>query len=246
MHSKKLLISIVSHGQGSLIRKLLHDLNTHLINSEYNVNVVVTLNIPEEEQFLSGFNNLSIKVIRNSIQKGFGENNNYAFYCFESDFFLVLNPDVRINVNLIDPMISSFSINVGVMAPRVLSAAGTIEDSFRKFPTICNLIKRKLMSTRELDYFISELNLYEVDWVGGMFMLFHSPKYRNVNGFDEKYFMYLEDADICKRLLGIGFSVIYNPSYEIVHDARRNSRIKVKYLLWHLRSMARFLFKNYI
>lgn len=244
MQSKKLVISIVSHGQGALIRQLLGDLNVHLVNSQYSVYVVVTLNIPEEENFLSGFTNLSIHVIRNNVKKGFGENNNNAFYSFESDFFLVLNPDVRVNINLIDPMINSFSMDVAVMAPRVLSAAGTVEDSFRKFPTIFGLIKRKLLSPGKLDYHISESNLYEVEWVGGMFMLFHSPKYRNVNGFDERYFMYLEDADICKRLLGIGFSTIYIPSHEIVHDARRNSRKKLRYLLWHLRSMVRFLFGN--
>ena len=243
MHSKKLVISIVSHGQGDLIRLLLSDLNTHLINSKYDVDIVVTLNIPEEDHFFHGLTNLSIKVIRNRTQKGFGENNNFAFKTFKSDFFLVLNPDVRINVNLIDPMINSFLPNIAVMAPRVLSATGGVEDNFRKFPTLYRLIKRKFIPSGKLDYSITELNLYEVDWVGGMFMLFHSPKYRYIKGFDEKYFMYLEDADICKRLSSKGFSVIYNPSYEIVHNARRNSRRKIQHLLWHLRSMARFLFK---
>lgn len=242
MRSRKILISIVSHGQGSFIRKLLGDLNIHLVNSQYSVLVVVTLNISEDENFLSGFTNLSIHVVRNNVMRGFGENHNNVFYSFESDFFLVLNPDVRVNANLIDPMINSFSTEMAVMAPRVLSVFGTIEDSFRKFPTIVRLIKRRLMLSNELDYHLSGLNAYEVDWVGGMFMLFDSQKYRNVNGFDERYFMYLEDADICKRLLKLGFSTIYNSSHEIVHDARRNSRIKLRYFLWHLRSMVRFLF----
>jgi GT2 family glycosyltransferase len=243
MKSKKLIISIVSHGQGDLIRLLLSDLNTHLVNSLYDIKIVVTLNIPEDENFLSGFTNLSIEVIRNNIMKGYGENNNYAFNSFKSDFFLVLNPDVRVNINLIDPMIDSFLPNIAVMAPKVLSATGKVEDNFRKFPSLYGLIKRKLMPSRKLDYSISELNLYKVDWIGGMFMLFHSPKYSCIKGFDERYFMYLEDAEICKRLSESGFSVIYNPSYEIIHHARRNSRIKVKYFFWHLRGMIRFLFK---
>ena len=241
--SKKLVISIVSHGHGMLIEKLLCDLNNHLVNSKLNIKIVITLNVPEDEGFLLGHSNLSIRVIRNKSKKGFGKNNNYAFNTFKSDFFLVLNPDVRIKYNLIDPMIEYFSPDIALIAPKVLSSDGVLQDNFRKFPTILRLIKRKIILSKKSDYNVSSMDFHPVDWVGGMFMLFNSEKYIKVRGFDERYFMYLEDADICKRLLEIGFSTIYTPSFEIIHDPRHASRKELRYFLWHVRSMARFLFK---
>jgi GT2 family glycosyltransferase len=239
----KVLISIVSHGQGDLIKKLLHDLDSNLKNSKHSINVVVTINISEDETFLSGFSNLLIHTIRNKHQKGYGENHNYSFKSMDSDFFLVLNPDLRIRSNLIDSLIPYFKTCTGVVAPRVLNSFGDEEDSCRKFPTMLNMIKRKLLKYKKNDYVFLESKPHEVEWVAGMFMLFESSTYGKIKGFDERYYMYLEDADICRRLRKNGLSTIYIPKYEIIHDARRASRKNFKYLIWHLKSMLRFLFK---
>jgi GT2 family glycosyltransferase len=83
---------------------------------------------------------------------------------------------------------------------------------------------------------------FAVDWAAGMFLLFDSAAYRSVGGFDERYFMYLEDADICHRLWAKGRRVIAAPSVSVVHDAQRASRRSLKHMRWHGASMARFLF----
>ena len=236
------LISIVSHGQGSLIKNLLLDLESALKGSLHSINVVVTINFPENERFLTGYPGLQIHVIRNSQKKGYGENHNYAFDSIRSDFFMILNPDVRFNDNLVDPLIQYLESSVGVVAPRVVDLSGSIEDSFRKFPTIFNIIKRTLRRSFDGDYGNPESGPQDVDWVAGMFMFFASPTFKSVEGFDERYFMYLEDADICRRLRRKGLSVVYVPGYEIIHEARRTSRKNLKYLTWHVRSMIRFLF----
>jgi N-acetylglucosaminyl-diphospho-decaprenol L-rhamnosyltransferase len=78
------------------------------------------------------------------------------------------------------------------------------------------------------------------DWVGGMFMFFPSAVYKQVNGFDERYFLYYEDVDLCARLTNLGFKVVFCPASKVIHLAQRTSHKSIKYLRWHLSSMLRF------
>jgi GT2 family glycosyltransferase len=80
-----------------------------------------------------------------------------------------------------------------------------------------------------------------VDWVAGMFIVFRSDAFRSVGGFDERYFLYYEDVDICRRLGAAGASVIYEPGAEVIHDARRASRRELRRAVHHLSSAVRFL-----
>jgi N-acetylglucosaminyl-diphospho-decaprenol L-rhamnosyltransferase len=74
-----------------------------------------------------------------------------------------------------------------------------------------------------------------------MFMLFRSLAFKSVGGFDEAYFLYYEDVDLCRRLAAAGGSVIYDPRTTVVHDARRASRRNPALAARHFRSALRFL-----
>ena len=76
-----------------------------------------------------------------------------------------------------------------------------------------------------------------------MFMIFRSDVFREIGGFDEKFFLYYEDVDICWRLRQKGYEIKLIPSVEVIHDARRESRKNWRYARWHLASMARYLIK---
>ena len=98
-----IVLSIVSHGQGKLIKNLLEDIKNIKVPSNFNIRVILTLNIQENEYFLA---NKNCTIIRNKNPKGFGSNHNYAFKKFDSDYFIVVNPDIRIKhldlLNLLD------------------------------------------------------------------------------------------------------------------------------------------------
>jgi GT2 family glycosyltransferase len=80
--------------------------------------------------------------------------------------------------------------------------------------------------------------------LAGMFMLFRSEVFRRLGGFDERYFMYYEDADLCARLRRLGHDVRRVPSSRVVHHARRTRHWIPRYLLWQLASMLRFLWSR--
>lgn len=232
--------SIVSHGQGDLVRLLLNDLNELDLAGFSDVKIALTLNVPEDESFLLACNR-QVSVIRNVRPLGFGSNHNQAFSISTSDYFVVLNPDLRMDNICILKMIQNQKGHWGCCAPEVRSPVGFIEDSARKFPTISRIFKRVIFRQLSLDYKVASRGKLSVDWVAGMLIIFPSIAFSKIGGFDHSYFMYLEDADICQRLGKAGYDVVYDSSESVVHDARRSSFSSLTHLKWHIRSMLRFV-----
>lgn len=235
----KVSISIVSHGQGELVKKLLEDLR---LFQWPNFEIILTINIPENVDFISNFHDLDIAVIKNPVPKGFGANHNSAFLRSNGDIFLVLNPDIRapdLNFTNVQKILNAKEI--GVCSVKVLNGRGDIEDSARRFPTIFSLLRRKFFSDTDVEYDLDVPGVVKVDWVAGMFMAFSSVTYRSVGGFDTRYYMYMEDADICRRLARHGYVSVVDCSTVVIHDAQRASRKSLRHFRWHLRSALRFL-----
>jgi GT2 family glycosyltransferase len=81
---------------------------------------------------------------------------------------------------------------------------------------------------------------FSPDWVAGMFMLFCGDAFRRMGGFDEKYFLYYEDVDLCARIRLAGWRVAVCPTVTAIHDARRASHRSMRYFRWHLTSILRY------
>jgi N-acetylglucosaminyl-diphospho-decaprenol L-rhamnosyltransferase len=232
-------LSVVSHGQGHLIRHFLEDLRTL---SGATFEVIVTLNIPEDHSFLAPFRDLPVTVIENPTRKGFGANHNAAFKASRGQFFTVVNPDIRVPGLNLSSLCAQFDArHVAACAPCVLSAEGLLEDSARRYPTIGRLATRVILRRRVPDYDLVGDVAVTVDWVAGMFVAFRRSAFDDIGGFDERYFMYMEDAEICRRLRRRGYEVLVDPRTSVVHDAQRASRRNLRHLSWHLRSALRFL-----
>lgn len=231
-------VSIVSHGHGDMVRRLVDQLQTYPEVTK----IVLTLNIPEP---LAVEGNDKVSVIQNKTPQGFGKNHNEAFKLSAQPYFCVLNPDVVMGDNpfgaLIDCLKESQS---AVAAPMVLSPDGDIEDSVRHFPTPVSLL-RKLIGTDHSQYvFQPGQSPFFPDWVAGMFMLFRSNAFSEIKGFDEAYHLYYEDVDICHRLWRAGKRVVFCPSVNVVHDARRASHRNLRHLRWHFSSMMKFFWRR--
>lgn len=238
---RPITVSIVSHGQKPLVEALLTDLEKcHAI-----FKIVLTTNIPEPKITIPSSLDERVEVIHNLTPKGFGANHNSAFALCTTPYFAVLNPDIRIPQ---DPFPELLTIanerKSAVCTPAILSPNGSIEDNARVFPTPWGIV-RKLSGIDDgrIPYQL-EAPPFSPDWIGGMFMLFDSTAFRAINGFDEKFFLYYEDVDICARLRNLGHKIIACPSCRVIHDGQRASRRSALYLRWHLSSMFRFWHKH--
>ena len=231
-------ISVVSHGQGSILRNLIFKLNKY---STFISKVVITLNIPERLDINSFNFPFELVYIENASPKGFAENHNQAFAKCKSDFFCVMNPDIDLDNDPFDNLIKCFKDSaVCVVAPQIRNTDGVIEDSARYFPTIISLARKFFFGYK--GFFPAKQNsvIAYPDWVGGMFLLFDALKYRQLKGFDERYFLYYEDVDLCLRIWREGFKVLLSLEASVIHDARRASHKNLKYMKWHMASMIRF------
>lgn len=237
----QLTISIVSHGHGSMVESLLQD----LVTCSEAVRIVLTLNMPEPDICLPDGIVERVVMVRNQSPKGFGANHNAAFQHCATPFFCVLNPDVRLQGNPFPVLLAALADDVALSAPVVVSPAGEVEDSARHFPRFRNLFA-KLMGWSDGRYRQEAPDkAFKPDWLAGMFMVFAADTFAALRGFDEGYFLYYEDVDICTRLWRSGRSLVVCPQVSVVHAAQRASRRNLRYMRWHLASMARYFLRHW-
>lgn len=227
-------VSIVSHGHGPMVGRLA----SNILKFPEVKKIILTLNIPE---FIEIPKDSRIDLIQNITPKGFGANHNQAFSSCDTNFFCVLNPDITFDNNPFSFLLNSVvDKQVGLVAPMVKNLNGAIEDSARKFITPLSVLRRRLFGYRDSYEFQEKDPSFFAEWVGGMCMLFQTSAYLKLGGFDEEYFMYVEDADICARLWEGGYRVIVCPNAIVFHQAHRASRHNLQHLGWHAASLCRY------
>jgi N-acetylglucosaminyl-diphospho-decaprenol L-rhamnosyltransferase len=229
--------SIISHGHANLVEHLLASL-VHFPDAWHVQCVVLTVNLHtlHEREKVERLRTSSkwpftLDVIENANPKGFGANHNAAFLRCETDYFAVINPDIVFTEGAPDTSTTvALKECAGCFYPMQVTMDGQRLDSERELVTPCSVFVRQVLRIQRV--------CATPDWVNGACMVFRSDVYRSLNGFDERYFMYCEDVDICLRLQTQGFALQALP-YRVIHDTRRNTLKSGQHFRWHLRSLFR-------
>lgn len=222
-------VSVVSHGHGAMLHEMLHALSA--LHSPVITRVVVTLNMPEPDPPAppQGWP-FALQIIRNVRRQGFGMNHNQALADAREALVCILNPDVSWGVR--DPFAVlarvAMGAGVGCAYPEQRNAADCLQDCERELPTPQALWMRYIRGRVET----------RVDWVNGACMVLPRQAWEAVGGFDEGYFMYCEDVDLCLRLRLAGLALTRAP-VQVRHDGQRASHRGIRALGWHIRSLLR-------
>ena len=232
-------VSVISHMHCSQIMGLLKKID--LLCVKHVRHVVLTVNVPEPELEFAlqsmGFN-FFLTVVFNSKPKGFGENHNAAFRISKSEYFCVINPDIEFSSDPFSVLIFGFTgARVGCSFPVQVDENGEIQDYARRLPSPLAIFTRYTFPKKR------RLFCEKPDWVNGAFMVFSREVFAQLRGFDERYFMYCEDVDICIRLTAAGYRLCQT-DVVVTHLAHRDSRVKWRHLLWHVRSLVRLWFSG--
>lgn len=237
-------LSVISHHNHEELKRCLKP--EHL--GSPTIKPVLTDNLPEPAT-ASYCRHHHIDYIANKAPQGFGANHNQAFkYCRKElgmntseDWFVIANPDLICSRGVIEALVKTGeALNAQIVAPNLYKDTEFIqqENSVREFPYIWDILPsffRKGHSTRTQER-------GQVDWASGALLAFKASLFDKLAGFDEKYFLYYEDVDICwraNRLLKT--SPIYAPEAKAVHAGQRKSHgILNRHFLWHLKSLLRF------
>ena len=237
------IISVVSHQQMHLVNLLLRDLEKLSLEDTL---VIVRCNIPENIEPVE--TELNVHYVYNKSPYGFSKNHNLNFRLFSSKYFIVVNPDIRIHTHDVINKLSEYSSSVSdkyILSPVVLSLSGEIEDFARPFPSFFSMVKRVLFKEKYFEREFKNCTPISVDWTAGMFHFFPSDIYILLGGYDEKYFLYCEDADICLRGKRLSIETRVYPEVSVTHDAQRASKKSLKYFVIHLTSIIRFWCRLY-
>jgi N-acetylglucosaminyl-diphospho-decaprenol L-rhamnosyltransferase len=225
------VISVVSHSQADLVVKLLMSVrdnkatSTQVIVRE-NVFCCIDKTIAEVKKVYP-----EACVIVNQRQYGFGRNHNLNFDLIGSEFFVVLNPDLQITPSSLASAEFNLSKNrVALTYAQQAQINRQMLDCERELITPWAAIKRHI--------FRQKMHKSRIDWISGAFMAFRSDVFQELGGFDERYFMYCEDVDICLRLQLAGYK-IQRLNTTVVHDTRRNTLKSWQHLRWHVLSLIR-------
>lgn len=211
-----------------MVLPLLHQLNVFCADAI--AKVVLTINKDEEVFHHDLGVQFPVELINNDSPKGFGSNHNQAFQHCDTPWFLVLNPDIELNDDVIGTLLAKALLTAGVIAPLVQESDEAVATIDREIITPWEVFVGQHLPRTPPSPPV---------WFPGMFMLFRSSAFSQVAGFDERFHMYCEDFEICARIRLSGWALQREPSTTIQHVAQRDSHERLQYLAWHVASLLR-------
>lgn len=176
-----------------------------------------------------------VKFIMNGQNIGLGAANNKGVRLAQGKYIVIMNPDTKA---LKDVFIKLFFYlenhpEAGVAGPKQFNLDKTVQDSCFRWPHLLTPLYRRTplgkigFGKKDLDRFLykdyNKDSVREVDWLLGSFLFCRASALRQIGLYDEKFFLYFEDTDLCKRFWQDGWQVVYNPEAAIRHNHTRQS-----------------------
>jgi GT2 family glycosyltransferase len=231
-------VVIVNYNSGRHLARCLQSLKDHLPENAWDCCVVDNASSDGSERVASQFGS-RVRLQRNDRNAGFARAANQGIAATSGELVLILNPDCGLMAEAICVLTGELQLHptCALVGPRVLNPDGSIQASARGDPTmVTGLFGRSTLLTRVFPASRAARNnlrvhlppepgtrSVEVDWVSGACMLARRDALQAVGGFDERYFLYWEDADLCRRLRMDGYSVRYVPDARVMHEGGGSS-----------------------
>jgi N-acetylglucosaminyl-diphospho-decaprenol L-rhamnosyltransferase len=192
----------------------------------------------------------SVRLIRNNQNVGFARANNRAIAVSTGDLVVLINPDTVVEKDFFENLEEFFEKDprVGIAGPKILDSEGKLQLSARReISALSGFLGRTSLLTRlfpksslvksQFPAVTEGSHPSPVDWVSGACMVIRRDTLRGIGPLDERFFMYFEDADLCRRARAAGWLVYYLPRIEIIHQTGASSRSKLK-AVWLLHKSA--------
>lgn len=229
-----------------------------LESSSLKIKVVIFDNSRDPLDLNALNNSCAVDYHLNKMNVGFGRAHNHIIekYIDQAPFFLILNPDVYFEPSLLDELLTRMQADndIGCCIPRICHPEGHLQVVNRRLPRPVDLFisflshkyKTNVFKTRSyLHYQISELDMskpFVCPTISGCFMMFRGHVLKSVGGFDERFFLYLEDTDLSRRVSESHKIVVFS-DLKAFHHWSRGAYRSPKLFLAFLRSITIYFFK---
>ncbi|OQO70943.1 glycosyl transferase family 2 [Enterococcus villorum] len=197
-----------------------------------------------------------ISIYFNQENRGFGYGHNHNLLTSEFSYAVIFNPDVLVEEETIIELVQLLQEHpeCAMLAPKILNEDGTTQHLIRQKLDVFDYMLRfipvqfvKKLFAKRLATFecrdLSETTNSYVRMISGSFMVIDVKKFQKINGFDQRYFMYFEDNDLCLTFEKAGDKLLYTPFYSIVHLYGKGAHRNFKLFRIFLHSMVKFFNK---
>ena len=250
-------IIIVNYQSTACLLKCIESIYTHIGNIP--ISIYVQDNASDDNPDIIKKQFPKVHFSRNLRNIGFAAAVNNALKISKKPYAVLLNPDTIIKDNFFNSVLEYMEMHpdVGILGPKIFDDDGTVQGSARSFPTpLTSLFGRKSPLTRIFpNNSITASNILtinsdgkspiEVDWVSGACMVIRRDAVDKVGLLDERFFMYWEDADWCKRMKAGGWKVVYFPKAEISHSVGKSSNSRPLLSICNFHISSYLLFSKY-
>lgn len=238
----ELTIAIVNYNSKNLVKQCIKNIVSLGIPFPYQI-IIIDNNSQDGsaeyiEKFLLPYFD-QLKLVRADRNLGFGRGYNYGLKKVQSRYFLLMNADIVIQGDSLIKLHRFIEEDSrrGIVGAKLTYPDLTIQRSFHRWPTLFTPLYRRT-PLGKASFGMRELNRYDianydfakpisVDWVVGACMLIRKTVWDRVNGFDDRFFLYYEDIDICRKVWQAGCEVWFYPYTQIIHYHKRLSAQKL-------------------
>ncbi len=224
-----LSIIIVNYNVKEFLQNLIHSIFKSALNISYEIIIIDNASDDGSVEFIKD-KFPEVKLISNEKNIGFSKANNLGLKIAHGKYLLLLNPDALLREDTLQKMMEFFrnTPDAGLAGCKILNPDGSLQlacrrsfpgpwTSFCKVTGLSSMFPRsRIFASYNLTY-LDENQSYEVDAISGSFMMMKREVYEKVGGFDEEFFMYGEDLDLCYRIQKAGYKVYYVHDTQIIH-----------------------------
>ncbi len=180
----------------------------------------------------------NVHIVKFSRNLGYGKANNEAVKFAQGEFLAICNPDTEVCAETFDNLLKSLTENdtIGLVVPILRTNSGKLLENCRDFPSVFSLLKRRIFHKSaflpEDKISKNSRDFVDTDWAQGSFWVLKKNVFEKIGGFDDRFFLFLEDTDFCRRLHQDGLKVQQNLNAEAIHSPNRLSGGFILSAIW--------------
>ncbi|MBQ0066081.1 MAG: glycosyltransferase family 2 protein [Firmicutes bacterium] len=248
MSNEKVTISIVSYNNFKDVKKAVDSIE-RLTDPSLKKHIYIIDNANEEALYKT-LNYEDVEYIRSPRNIGFGAGHNKIVSELNSAIHIVMNPDIVLVEDSISKLYEFMKDpDIGMCIPRLVDDRGNSLDVYRREVTIFDMFIRMfakgMFKKRQAYHSLQDQDyskVFPVPFAQGSFLVIKTQLLQSLGGFDERFFMYMEDADLCKRVNEVS-QLVYFPGTTIIHKWEKGSHKNYKLFKIHVRSMISYFNK---
>jgi GT2 family glycosyltransferase len=230
---------LVNYNAGPELERALRSIGDEMSGQSWEGVVVDNASVDDSAAAVDRFAP-NVRLVRNGTNIGFARAVNQGLAATTASYVLIMNPDCRLMAGAIAALrgVLETHAQCAIAGPRILNPDGSVQGSARGDPDmLTGLFGRTALLRKVVPFLaIAKRNIVVdeairsgkeseiVDWMSGACMLARREALAAVHGFDERFFLYWEDADLCRRLRAIGYHVRYVPGAAAIHRVGQSSR----------------------